>query len=563
VAESTHDLDGHLTQLARRGLLQPAPDSADLEYLFRHALIQDAAYAGLLRTDRRTLHHQVAQALEALYPERRADLAAQLAHHFAAAGQDATARGYYEQAADRALSSYSNEEAAAHYQAALTLARAPADQARLHAGRAEALGRLGHVAEATHAWQTAIAAYTAAADGAGLARTYTGLMRLTFKAGDTPGTLAYGAAALAALAPHPESPAQIGLFQTLAHATFLSGDPAGAHVYAEQARLLAQRAGDATAEIEILIMLGTLAKGDREQRLLFLAAAAQRAEAAGRLDKASQAHQNTAFALVELGDLPGARQHYAHMTRLAHQQGHVSDELLASTGDILCAIWLGEYPRAAARLAAVRQLAIRGDPLQALAMSETLLHYYQGARAAATARLTGLVAQLQAAGNFQVWLIGVYMLTDLLLDQGAWVHAQTMLAGVRPVSTRGVAFGRAWAHYQSAEVAAALSDRAAAAQFLATAHTLAGPAPSRPDQAGLQRATARLAAAEGRWAAAAAAFAAAAASYGAMGRPWEQAQLWRAEAAARRAGGAPDDPAAATLDAAATACFAALGVPAP
>ena len=42
----------------------------ELEYLFRHALVQDAAYGSLLKQERRELHGQVGEALEELYPER-------------------------------------------------------------------------------------------------------------------------------------------------------------------------------------------------------------------------------------------------------------------------------------------------------------------------------------------------------------------------------------------------------------------------------------------------------------------------------------------------------------
>ena len=53
----------------------------ELEYLFRHALVQDAAYGSLLKQERRGLHRAVADALEQLYPERRSELAAMLAYH--------------------------------------------------------------------------------------------------------------------------------------------------------------------------------------------------------------------------------------------------------------------------------------------------------------------------------------------------------------------------------------------------------------------------------------------------------------------------------------------------
>ncbi|HMA37170.1 MAG TPA: hypothetical protein VKY74_22130 [Chloroflexia bacterium] len=86
------DLAAHLHRLATVGLVQRAAASLDLEYLFRHGLIQDAAYSSLLRRQRRRYHQQVGEALEALHPDRLDELAPLLAQHFAAAGQPGPAR---------------------------------------------------------------------------------------------------------------------------------------------------------------------------------------------------------------------------------------------------------------------------------------------------------------------------------------------------------------------------------------------------------------------------------------------------------------------------------------
>jgi tetratricopeptide (TPR) repeat protein len=78
--------DLQLDTLESKGLISLAAVRPELEYLFRHALIQDTAYESLLKQERRALHRQVGEALEALYPERRGDLAAVLGLHFEQAG---------------------------------------------------------------------------------------------------------------------------------------------------------------------------------------------------------------------------------------------------------------------------------------------------------------------------------------------------------------------------------------------------------------------------------------------------------------------------------------------
>jgi tetratricopeptide (TPR) repeat protein len=76
-----------LETLEARGLIRVATLEPELEYLFRHALLQDTAYESLLKQERRALHELVGQTLEDLYPDRAADLAAVLALHFEQAGQ--------------------------------------------------------------------------------------------------------------------------------------------------------------------------------------------------------------------------------------------------------------------------------------------------------------------------------------------------------------------------------------------------------------------------------------------------------------------------------------------
>src|SRR4051794_6878851 len=91
--------DLQLDTLESKGLIRLANVDPELEYLFRHALIQDTAYESLLKQERRALHMQVGEAMEQLYPERRGDLAAVLALHFEQAGDTHKAIDYLLEAA--------------------------------------------------------------------------------------------------------------------------------------------------------------------------------------------------------------------------------------------------------------------------------------------------------------------------------------------------------------------------------------------------------------------------------------------------------------------------------
>ena len=81
-----NELQAALGQLSDAGLLFCRGTAPHASYLFKHALVQDAAYSTLLRGRRQELHARVAAALEQHFAdlvERQPEL---LAHHLTAAG---------------------------------------------------------------------------------------------------------------------------------------------------------------------------------------------------------------------------------------------------------------------------------------------------------------------------------------------------------------------------------------------------------------------------------------------------------------------------------------------
>lgn len=104
-----------LGTLEASGLVQVAALEPELEYLFRHALVQDAAYSSLLKQDRRTLHRVAAETLLTLYPDRRRELAAVIALHFERAGDPTAAVEHLVVAGEHALERFANREALAFF----------------------------------------------------------------------------------------------------------------------------------------------------------------------------------------------------------------------------------------------------------------------------------------------------------------------------------------------------------------------------------------------------------------------------------------------------------------
>ena len=118
------ELEGMLAKLVASGIVFPEERSLERSFVFKHALVRDAAYESLLLMRRREWHGRVAQALE----QRFGDVAARepelLAYHFGEAGLLSLACDYRMRAGDQAVSRSAYVEAIAHFTAGLKLAEA-------------------------------------------------------------------------------------------------------------------------------------------------------------------------------------------------------------------------------------------------------------------------------------------------------------------------------------------------------------------------------------------------------------------------------------------------------
>jgi tetratricopeptide (TPR) repeat protein len=95
----------------------------DLEYTFKHALTHQVAYGNLLQERRRALHAGVAEAIEALYPDRLAEQIDRLAHHALPGEVWDKALPYCHQAGAKAGDRSAHREAVACFEQALTALR--------------------------------------------------------------------------------------------------------------------------------------------------------------------------------------------------------------------------------------------------------------------------------------------------------------------------------------------------------------------------------------------------------------------------------------------------------
>jgi predicted ATPase len=90
--------DPQIQYLREVSLIEPSRD----EYMFRHVLIQEAAYESILLKRRAELHRQIGEIMEELHGDRIEEFAPLLAHHFYAA-QDVRSLKYNIMAGEKAM----------------------------------------------------------------------------------------------------------------------------------------------------------------------------------------------------------------------------------------------------------------------------------------------------------------------------------------------------------------------------------------------------------------------------------------------------------------------------
>jgi class 3 adenylate cyclase/tetratricopeptide (TPR) repeat protein len=133
VLEAISQLDEGLRDcilgLQRADLIRERARIPELEYAFKHVLVQQVTYATLLAAQRKEFHQRTGETLERLFADRLEDLYPMLAYHFREAGDGRAAR-YSTLAGDAAMKLYANAEAIAQYTQALEILdkdKAPAE----------------------------------------------------------------------------------------------------------------------------------------------------------------------------------------------------------------------------------------------------------------------------------------------------------------------------------------------------------------------------------------------------------------------------------------------------
>ena len=120
IGAAQHNLQGSLVELEHAELIRQGQQVPELEYIFKHALVQEAAYSSILVEQRRAIHGRVAQAIETLFADHLDEFTSLLAYHYTRAEDWQKAQEYLFKAGDQAGRMAADAEALEHFREAQT-----------------------------------------------------------------------------------------------------------------------------------------------------------------------------------------------------------------------------------------------------------------------------------------------------------------------------------------------------------------------------------------------------------------------------------------------------------
>ncbi|MSQ47214.1 MAG: adenylate/guanylate cyclase domain-containing protein [Deltaproteobacteria bacterium] len=121
VSPPTASIRRDLALLVEAELLYQRGTPPKERYVFKHVLVQEAAYQSLLKSTRQHYHQHIAQVLEARFPDLRESQPELLAHHYTEALLPARALPYWQQAGRIAVERSAHMEACRHFTQGITL----------------------------------------------------------------------------------------------------------------------------------------------------------------------------------------------------------------------------------------------------------------------------------------------------------------------------------------------------------------------------------------------------------------------------------------------------------
>jgi hypothetical protein len=338
------DVLGALEEATAAGLVEEIDAG---RHAFVHALVREAIQERMGLTRRRRVHRRVAEVLEAGHGDP-----AELAHHFLAAGDRAKGLDYSVASAERALTQLAYEDAAAHYERALT-ALGDADRQRrceLLLALGDAHSREGDTPASKQTYREAAELAEALELSQPLAQAALGYGgRLIWEVSrDDPHLVPLLERALASIG-EADSPLRVRLLARLGGGPLRdSHDPRRRRTMTAEALAAARRLGDASTLAYALAGYVSAHHSPEHTRAQVKLATEliELALRAGDLERAIEAYEHRAAARTELGDLAGAAADVEAMAPLAAELRQPAQNWFVAERRAVIALHEGRLPEA-------------------------------------------------------------------------------------------------------------------------------------------------------------------------------------------------------------------------
>lgn len=427
-------LSQYLQTLESFGLIERDEIDRHLEYLFKHVFTQESVYSSLLRADRRQLHQQVGEALEAEYGDQLDDYCLLLSHHFEKSGDGRRALKYLRRAAERAAACYANQEAKELYDRALALVEDNAERWELLAGREQVLDRLGQrdqqAADLDELERLALD------DPVRLARTYQRRAAYFDKTSQYQAAAEAAEMALAVARRSGQKRLEAQSLNLLALAAWRRFDYPAVQAWANQALDALRMVGDPAVRTTSLLHLGRAGYrlGQYDAALQTIQAAQELAQASDDRNSEALAHLILGWIYQRLGQYEAAEDQFrlTHTKRQAIGDRHGEAVALSHLGWVAYDRQQYATSRAHCQAALAISQAIGDRENEAYALSGLgLAAEGEGQTAEARAHYEQALALHRSIGAETLVMFDLSRLSLLALDEGkvaeAYQHAQAVI----------------------------------------------------------------------------------------------------------------------------------------
>ncbi len=415
-------LDDALRQLLTAQLVVMGGTSQQ-SLLFRHALIQDAAYQSLLTRKRVHFHHAIADAIVQSHPDIAATQPELVARHYTEGRRDDLALPYWMKAGERALERSANYEATDHFSNALALAEKLPDgpersietlAARLRL--AEALNEVGRFNIATTHYLTAAEQARQANDIESFVQVALGYDTAQFLLGVPLDRSVALLTEVEAKIARDDDKQRCVILSRLARAHLLLGDLQKSESFDRRGTELARRLGDRRSLFTLLVnrflvprLVGSLS--DAQSRLLEASELVELSRSVSDDEMKGRAISIAAYVSAELGDRAGLNQSLAALTELGEVRQRLSLQWISRHGAAMLAILDGNF-------AAAENFATEGLKLGRVTLGEQVEGVY-GVQMFAIRREQGQLTEVAPV---------IKRLIDENPDEKAWLPGFALIA---------------------------------------------------------------------------------------------------------------------------------------